>query len=407
MNHRPAWHRRDLLKNNKVHESDAMDATTKGNIYQLYLDSVTAGELMPDEYQDLVVSKLQGISNEIVSTPHRILEESQVKKGGFRKLLSMGRKEPEAQAIEPIKGLYIWGGVGRGKTHLVDLFFENLPSDQKLRLHFHRFMVLVHDELRKLGQVNDPLEIVAKDFAAKTRLLCLDEMHVHDITDAMLLGELFRHLFNRGVTLITTSNVEPGGLYHNGLQRQRFLPAIALLEKHTEVVHVGGDTDYRLRALEQAGTYHVGGGELTDEKLRKEFHALTGIERHQGDPSMTINGRQIPVVMWDDGIAWFTFAEMCESPRSASDYIQIAEYFHTVIVSDIPVMGTMQDDAARRFVNMIDEFYDRSVNLVVSAQSDAEGLYTGKRLAFEFERTASRLREMQSHEYMAREHLHD
>lgn len=392
---------------NKVHEPDIMDASLhSSNIYQLYQDSVNAGSLMPDAHQDSVMQKLQAISDQVVATPHRQLQERNGKPSGLKKLFSRN-KVSAPETIKPVRGLYVWGGVGRGKTHMVDLFFENLPIEGKLRLHFHRFMVLVHDELRRLGQISDPLEIVARDFAAKTRLLCLDEMHVHDITDAMLLGELFRHLFNRGVTLITTSNVEPKGLYHNGLQRQRFLPAIALLEEHTEVVHIGGDTDYRLRALEQAGTYHVGVGELTDEKLKKEFHALTGLERHQGDHSMTINGRDLPVVMWDDGIAWFTFKEMCESPRSASDYIQIAEYFHTVIVSGIPVMGSLQDDAARRFVNMIDEFYDRSVNLVVSAEAEADSLYNGKRLAFEFERTASRLREMQTHEYMHREHLHD
>ncbi|CAG0911239.1 unnamed protein product, partial [Cyprideis torosa] len=231
-----------------MHEPDVMDAQPRSSVLDLYLASVARGELMPDEHQKSVVTKLQEISDRIGSTPHRILQKT-ADKSGLRKLFS--RKSSEVpQSITPVAGLYVWGGVGRGKTHLVDLFFENLPGDQKMRLHFHRFMVLVHDELRKLGNISNPLEIVAENFAAKTRLLCLDEMHVHDITDAMLLGELFKHLFRRGVTLVTTSNVEPKGLYHNGLQRQRFLPAIALLEQHTEVVHIGGDTDYRLRALE-------------------------------------------------------------------------------------------------------------------------------------------------------------
>ena len=331
---------------------------------------------------------------------------SGVGKKSFRNFFGIGK--PAAQeTVEPVRGLYLWGGVGRGKTHLIDLFFENLPIYEKLRLHFHRFMVLVHRELRQHTNIQDPLEIVAEEFARENRVLCLDEIHVHDITDAMLLGELFRHLFNRGVTLITTSNVRPNGLYHNGLQRQRFLPAIALLEKHTRVLHVGGHMDYRTRALEQAGTYHLIHDGLADEKLRKEFHVLTGIERHHGARSLMVNNRELPVVMWDDGIAWFTFAQLCDAPRSTDDYIQIAEYFHTVIVSDVPIMGTLQDDAARRFVNMIDEFYDRSVNLVASAEAEPLDLYTGKRLAFEFERTASRLQEMQSHEYIAREHLKD
>jgi cell division protein ZapE len=382
-----------------------MHATPSPPILDIYLGSVDRGELMPDPHQREVVESLQSIADELLSTPRPASDARQAKKG-FRRLFGIGRNAAP-EPIEPVRGLYVWGGVGRGKTHLVDLFFENLPIEEKLRLHFHRFMVLVHSELRKHPNVQDPLALVAEEFARRTRLLCLDEIHVHDITDAMLLGELFRHLFERGVTLITTSNVAPSGLYHNGLQRQRFLPAIALLEQHTRVLHVGGDMDYRTRALEQAGTYHLGTGELTDEKLCKEFHALTGIERHQGARHLLVSNRELPVVMWDDGIAWFTFHQLCEQPRSTDDYIQLAEYFHTIMVSDVPVMGALQDDAARRFVNMIDEFYDRSVNLVVSAAAEPAKLYIGKRLSFEFERTASRLQEMQSHDYIAREHLKD
>ena len=384
-------------------ETLLMESPVQAPILATYLDSIAGGELMPDSHQREVVEQLQEIADQLLSTPRRLPASE---KKGLRRLFSIGRSSAPLP-VPPVRGLYVWGGVGRGKTHLVDLFFENLPLGEKLRLHFHRFMVLVHRELRKHPNVQDPLEIVADEFARETRLLCLDEIHVHDITDAMLLGELFRHLFDRGVTLITTSNVEPKGLYHNGLQRQRFLPAIALLEQHTRVLHVGGDMDYRTRALEQAGTYHLGSGETTDEILGREFHALTGVERHQGARHMTVNNRELPVVMWDDGIAWFTFHQLCEQPRSTDDYIQLAEYFHTIMVSDVPVMGALQDDAARRFVNMIDEFYDRSVNLVVSAEAVPAKLYTGKRLAFEFERTASRLKEMQSHDYIAREHLKD
>ena len=381
-----------------------MDVST-APILDSYQESIANGELMPDPHQREVVESLQSVADELLST-NFASTPSAAREKGFRKFFGIG-KAAARETVGPVRGLYIWGGVGRGKTHLVDLFFENLPINEKLRLHFHRFMVLVHRELKQHPNVQDPLEIVAREFARENRLLCLDEIHVHDITDAMLLGELFRHLFNQGVTLITTSNVQPDGLYHNGLQRQRFLPAIALLEQHTRVLHVGGDMDYRTRALEQAGTYHLTTGDSADEKLRAEFHALTGIERHHGSRSLMINNRELSVVMWDDGIAWFTFTQLCDAPRSTDDYIQIAEYFHTVMVSDVPVMGTLQDDAARRFVNMIDEFYDRSVNLVVSAEAEPMDLYTGKRLEFAFERTASRLQEMQSHEYIAREHLKD
>lgn len=383
----------------------SMDAPPRAPILDSYLESIDKGELMPDPHQQEVIENLQSIADELHST-RRASTPAGVGKTSFRNFFGIG-KPAAPETVEPVRGLYVWGGVGRGKTHLVDLFFENLPIKEKLRLHFHRFMVLVHRELRQHPNVQNPLEIVAEEFARENRLLCLDEIHVHDITDAMLLGELFRHLFNRGVTLIATSNIQPNGLYHNGLQRQRFLPAIALLKQHTRVLHVGGDMDYRTRALAQAGTYHLTSDGLADEKLRNEFHVLTGIERHHGSRSLMVNNRELSVVMWDDGIAWFTFAQLCDAPRSTDDYIQIAEYFHTVMVSDVPVMGTLQDDAARRFVNMIDEFYDRSVNLVVSAEAEPLDLYTGKRLAFEFERTASRLQEMQSHEYIAREHLKD
>jgi len=382
-----------------------MDVSTRAPILDIYQETIEKGELMPDPHQREVIENLQSIADELLSTQSPSIP-SEARKQGFRNFFGI-RKRTAPETVEPVRGLYVWGGVGRGKTHLVDLFFENLPISEKLRLHFHRFMVLVHRELRQHPDVRDPLEIIAKEFARENRLLCLDEIHVHDITDAMLLGELFRHLFNRGLTLITTSNVQPSGLYPNGLQRQRFLPAIALLEQHTRVLHVGGDMDYRTRALEQAGTYHLVTGEHADEKLREEFHALTGIERHHGSRSLMINNRELSVVMWDDGIAWFTFAQLCDAPRSTDDYIQIAEYFHTVMVSHVPVMTTLQDDAARRFVNMIDEFYDRSVNLVISAEAEPMNLYTGKRLACAFERTASRLQEMQSHEYIAREHLKD
>ncbi|MEM7206278.1 MAG: cell division protein ZapE [Pseudomonadota bacterium] len=359
--------------------------------YQALLDS---GEFEPDPAQARVVAHLQRLFDELI-------EYDQIANQSRGRLLSLFGKKAKSKAPD---GLYVYGGVGRGKTHLLDVFIDALPIEKKLRLHFHRFMRLVHDELNTLSDVQDPLEIVAQRFADKTRILCLDEMQVTDITDAMLMAGLFTGLFDRGVVLVTTSNIEPDNLYRDGLQRQRFVPAIELIKQHTEVVPMDGDTDYRLRALEQAEIYHTPLDETATAQLERCFHSIAAVERHADSHAVIVNHREIPVVMWADGIAWFTFDELCNTARSKDDYIEIAQFFHTVIVGEIPLMDKMLDDAARRFVNMIDEFYDSNVKLIASAAAQPEALYTGKRLEFEFERTASRLREMQSQEYLSREH---
>lgn len=302
------------------------------------------------------------------------------------------------------RGLYVWGGVGRGKTYLFDLFYESLPFSNKLRLHFHRFMEMVHHELNALGNITDPLEKVSEKLSSQTRIICLDEMQVTDITDAMLLGNLFKGLFSRGVILATTSNIPPDNLYKGGLQRDRFLPAIALLKRHTEIVEMPGDTDYRLRTLEQAEIFHAPLDKAAYECLEKNFHAIVGVT-HKTDPIIEINDRDLPVVKWDEGIVWFEFGTICHAPRGKSDYIEIARLFHTVLIANVPLMGDMHNDEARRFINMVDEFYDRNVKLILSAAGKLEELYTGKRLDFEFQRTISRLQEMQSVEYLARQHL--
>ena len=370
-----------------------MSATTPKSSYQALLDS---GSFEYDPAQAVIVDHFERLHQDLLG--YEGSDES-----AFSKLLSVfGGKQKASSAP---KGLYIWGGVGRGKTHLLDMFFEGLPFENKLRVHFHRFMRLVHDELNTLKEVADPLKIVADRFAERTRILCLDEMQVNDITDAMLMAGLFEVLFERGVALVTTSNIVPDDLYRDGLQRQRFLPAIELIKSHTEVINMDGDLDYRLRTLEQAEIYHTPLDAGVCALLEKNFHAIAAVERHRGERTIIINHRDIPVIMWADGIAWFEFDDLCNTPRSKDDYIEIAQFFHSVIISNIPQMGKILDDAARRFVNMIDEFYDRNVKLIVSASVAPEELYTGKRLAFEFERTASRLREMQSKEYLHREHL--
>jgi len=359
---------------------------------QHYRSALSASGFTPDGAQQQTLNRLAKLHLELLNTP--------IQKKGLKNFLFRLR----GHQTEPVRGLYLWGGVGRGKTLLLDLFYETLPFEQKLRLHFHRFMQVVHYELRDLRHIAQPLDIVARHMAAKARVLCLDEMHVNDITDAMLMSGLLHGLFQRGVTLVTTSNIQPDELYKDGLQRASFLPAIDLINQHTQVVNLDGGIDYRLRTLERAEIYHTPLDRFADACLEKNFHDLAAVEQRKLK-FVLINNREIPVVRWTDGVAWFTFDTLCNTPRSSSDYIEIARYFHTVLVGGIPQMSKYCTDQARRFVNMIDEFYDRNVKLICSAEVNPEHLYTGKRLSFEFERTASRLLEMQSHDYLARNHL--
>ena len=302
------------------------------------------------------------------------------------------------------RGLYLWGSVGRGKTFLIDLCYEQLPITGKRRVHFHRFMGEVHARLAALGEVSDPLDRVAGEWADDLRLLCLDEFFVTDIGDAMILSRLLRGLFARGVCLMTTSNIAPDGLYRDGLQRARFLPAIELLGKHCEVVHLDSPTDYRLRTLSQAPVYLHPADDAAEAALRGHYRRLTADYGHEPD-QLTINGRAIPVRDHDEGVAWFDFAALCDGPRAVADYIEIARDFHTVLLSGVPVFEPGDDDRFRRFVHLVDEIYDRHVNLIASAAAAPTALYRGERLQLEAERCGSRLIEMQSRDYLASEHL--
>lgn len=303
----------------------------------------------------------------------------------------------------PEQGLYFWGGVGRGKTYLVDTFFACLPFERKMRVHFHRFMQRVHARLTALDGTKNPLDIVADEFAQDALMICFDEFFVSDIADAMILGGLMAGLFDRGVSLVATSNIEPRGLYRDGLQRARFLPAIDLIERHTQVVNVDAGIDYRLRTLEQAALYHYPNDEQAQHALREQFEALTHAAA-TAPGSIEINHRLLRLEHAADGVAWFHFDALCREPRSPADFIELARIFHTVLISGVPVMNAGDEDLARRFINLIDEFYDRNVKLIIAADGPAEELYSGKLLAFEFQRTLSRLWEMQSHDYLAREH---
>ncbi|HEY1773877.1 MAG TPA: cell division protein ZapE [Gammaproteobacteria bacterium] len=339
-----------------------------------------------DPAQDRAVGVLDALYTRLISSP----------RAGWTRFL--GREAPA------VKGLYLWGGVGRGKTWLMDLFFDCLPFQDKLRLHFHRFMQEVHAELTKLPEQEDPLRAVAQHFRARARVICFDEFFVSDITDAMLLGRLFEHLFSLGVTLVATSNVPPDQLYKDGLQRERFLPAIRQIKSHTQVVEVGGDTDYRLRHMQDTDLFYVPAGPKADQHLERVFQRLVGHHAPEvGDVS--VNDRTIPTRRHSDGVAWFDFAALCEGPRSQDDYIEIARGFHTVLLSGIPRLGSDDSDAARRFIALVDEFYDRRVKLAASAAVPLVELYAGKRLGFEFQRAESRLTEMQTKEYLSEAHL--
>jgi cell division protein ZapE len=320
-------------------------------------------------------------------------------------LVSRLRGLVPARSEPPEQGLYLWGGVGRGKTYLMDIFFDSLPFDGKMRVHFHRFMRRIHHELSALAGKSDPLELVAERLSKEARIICFDEFFVADITDAMILGNLLGGLFRRGVSLVTTSNIEPEQLYKDGLQRERFLPAIDLLNRHTQVVHVDSPVDYRLRALERAELYHCPLDAQADQSLWRSFSSLapepTAVRE---GVDLEIEGRPIRVRYVTEDVAWFDFPAICDGPRSQNDYIELAREYHAVLISNVPAFSSGNDDQARRFINLVDEFYDRDVKLVLSAAQPLRSLYMKGRLQFEFERTVSRLLEMQSHDYLARPH---
>jgi cell division protein ZapE len=303
-----------------------------------------------------------------------------------------------------VKGLYLWGSVGRGKTFLMDTFFDALPFTRKRRLHFHRFMLDVHERRKAHQGEADPLLKIADDIAQDVRVLCFDEFFVSDIADAMILGRLMEGLFAHGVTLIATSNVAPDQLYQDGLQRDRFLPAIEAIKRNVSVLKLDGPVDYRLRALTHAEIYHHPSDAAAEANLACWFEELAQAPGTK-NRDLELNGRPVRARRHAAGVTWFDFAALCEGPRAAADYIELAKTHHSVIVSRVPQLTRDHEDAARRFITLVDEFYDRGVNLILAGAVPLEQLYAGERLAFEFKRTLSRLIEMQSEEYLARPHL--
>ncbi|WP_145500813.1 cell division protein ZapE, partial [Yersinia bercovieri] len=308
------------------------------------------------------------------------------------------------KVIRPVQGLYMWGGVGRGKTWLMDMFFHSLPGDRKLRLHFHRFMLRVHQELAELQGHENPLEIIADNFKMQTDVLCFDEFFVTDITDAMLLATLLDALFARGITLVATSNIPPDNLYQNGLQRARFLPAIALIKQYCDVMNVDAGIDYRLRTLTQANLYLTPLSQQTAQAMDEIFVKLAGkVDEHA--PVLEVNHRPLPAICAAQGVLAVDFHTLCEEARSQLDYIALSKLYHTVLLHNVHRMETRDENTARRFLALVDEFYERRVKLIIAAETSMFEIYGGERLKFEYQRCLSRLQEMQSEEYLSLPHL--
>ncbi|ULR31446.1 AFG1 family ATPase [Dickeya fangzhongdai] len=367
----------------------------------LYQQALAAQTYQPDEVQHQTVIRLNAIHQtltEQVWAP----AESRVPGLMAKWRAWVGQKE---KSPSPVQGLYMWGGVGRGKTWLMDLFFHSLPSERKLRLHFHRFMLRVHEELNQLQGQENPLEKVADGFKAQTDILCFDEFFVSDITDAMLLAELLRALFSRGIALVATSNIPPDELYRNGLQRARFLPAIELIKQHCAVLNVDAGIDYRLRTLTQAHLYLTPNNADTDAEMQAMFRRLSGRDFSQPGPVLEINHRPLATLSAGDGVLAVDFATLCLEARSQNDYIALSRLYHTVLLHHVPVMEVKDENAARRFLALVDEFYERRVKLIMSAQATMFEIYQGEHLKFEYQRCLSRLQEMQSEEYLRQPHL--
>lgn len=356
---------------------------------QRYEHALSTGNFSPDDVQAAAVAYLDDLY-------HKVLANERTANQGF--FASLFKSKPI-----PPKGLYMWGGVGRGKTWLMDMFYDSIPIERKMRLHFHHFMQRVQKELVALqGQLN-PLQKVADIIHQEAILICFDEFFVSNVSDAMILGDLFSLLFDKGITLVATSNIEPEGLYKNGIHRDRFLPAIAQVQKHTTVMNIDAGVDYRLRLLKQAKLYVSPLSDDTVTWLSDRFDALAANQHISTEPLM-VGGRSLSVIKRTETILLVDFRALCMQPRSAADFIELANNFSTVLVDNVPALTDVMMDPTRRFIYLVDEFYDRNVKLLVRAEQSILTLYQGEKLAFEIERTRSRLLEMQSEEYLSERH---
>lgn len=355
------------------------------NVREYYEQALTQHGFTADDAQHAAVERLQQAYDEWVAFKAQ-------RSNTFKRLIN----RPDVP-----HGVYMWGGVGRGKSFLMDSFYLVVPIVRKTRVHFHEFMRNVHHQLDDLKGVADPLDEVARRLAQKYRLICFDEFHVSDIADAMILYNLLKALFANGVSFIMTSNYAPDTLYPDGLHRDRMLPTIALLKDKLDVINVDAGTDYRKRALHQVNAYHTPLGADADKALRKAYSRIAGTEDENA--LIRIESREIKALRRAGSIIWFDFATLCGGPRSQNDYLEIASRFHTVVLSSVPMMSASMSSEARRFTWLIDVFYDNKVKLLMSAEVIPEALYTDGALSNEFHRTVSRIVEMQSSEYMQSE----
>ncbi|XOD70456.1 MAG: cell division protein ZapE [Sodalis sp. (in: enterobacteria)] len=374
------------------------------SLLSFYQKMLVKKEYQPDKNQAAAITKLDRIHQHLQAA-----QTSAVMDIPSKLLIRLGKKllcKSNFTPSEPARGLYMWGGVGRGKTWLMDLFYGSLPIGRKLRLHFHRFMLRVHEEMTNLQGHQDPLEIIAAGFKAETDVLCFDEFFVTDITDAMLLGILIKSLFTRGITLVITSNIPPDDLYRNGLQRASFLPVIELIKHHCDVINVDSGIDYRLRTLKKLNLWLTPIDNETKQAMVKMFVAMAGkhLTLNRELVSLEINHRLLLSLGVSNGVVALDFTELCGKARSQNDYIVLSERFHSILLHNVFPMGNDQENTARRFLALIDELYERHVKLVTSATVPIAELYHGQLLGFEYQRCLSRLQEMQSDEYLKLTH---
>ncbi|WP_180063129.1 cell division protein ZapE [Acinetobacter sp. YH16042] len=351
-----------------------------------YAQALASGQFLPDQEQAQAVHELDRVWQELI-------QRFKASKKAFRRF----RRQTAP------KGVYMWGGVGRGKTWLMDQFYDSVPFRRKTRMHFHHFMQYVHRELNKLSGQRNPLDLVADQIYKEAVVICFDEFFVSNVTDAMILSDLFQKLFTRGITLVATSNIAPDGLYKNGIHRDRFIPTIEMVKKNCVILNVDSGVDYRLRVLKQAQLFK---SPLTHEHklwMAQRFTALTQTQTVSQEP-IIINQRIVETIGHTEDVLWCEYSELCLKPRSPADFIEIANIYNTVLVSNVPHMTDYLSEGTRRFIYLVDEFYDRGVKLLLTSEDTIIELYQGEKLAFEIERTRSRLLEMQSDDYLHTSH---